>query len=179
MPNDDLIAWYQTHRLDDALACMLHDLRDPFEAIGTIAALVGHFSNQAAACSELSLTLMQATTTLVEQDINADFWAVGQEIVQQLRSQQRNESEPTAHRTWNQPLDRVVTDIAQRMRATVITLRQTIVPCQETCLACLPAEMRENIRTVLTSKLDAFLQQIAVLEDVIVPRIKAEISMTL
>jgi hypothetical protein len=178
MPDDAVIAWYRTQPLDYAFAGMLHDLRDPFEAIGTIAALVRHFSNQAAACSELAMTLMQATATLVEHDINADLWTVGQAIAQQLHGQQTDEPEPSVRRTWDQPLDRVVTDIAQRMRATVITLHQTIVPFQETCLACLPAEVRENIRTVLASKLDAFLQQIALLEDVIIPRIKAEVITT-
>ncbi len=175
MTDDDLLAWYRAQPLHYALDGILHDLREPFEAFGTMVMLVRQFSNDAQACLPLAESFRHAVETIVEHPLNHDLRAIRQVIASQLSEPYADESNQPPLWTWDSPLDAVVTQHAQQLRTIMSTIHHTIRSQQDACLECLPDELHAQLASILEERFAMFLQRLAVLEEIIVPRIRGEV----
>jgi len=175
MSDDDLLAWYLAQPLHYALDGILHDLREPFEAFGTLAMLVRQFSHDAQACLPLAESFRQAVETIIEHPFQHDLWAIRQAVASQLSQAQAGESSQPPLWTWDGPLDGVVTQRAQQLGASMRTIQHTIRSQQDTCLECLPDDLQVQLATIVEERFAMFFRRLAVVEEIIVPRIRREV----
>lgn len=175
MTDDDLLAWYHTQPLHYALDGILHDLREPFEPFGTMALLVRQFSHDAQACLSFAESFRHAVETIIEHPLNDDLWAIRQAIASQLPKPHADEPNQPPVRTWDRPPDVVETQRAQQLRTTMSTIQHTIQSQQDACLTCLPDDLQVQLASMLEQRFAMFLRRLALLEQIIVPRIRAEV----
>jgi hypothetical protein len=157
--------------LAKAFSLVMHELRRHLAVLGTSAETIQRFATHPT-CKDMADIVMQSFKAMLHLT-NEELGKVRKTVEAHFPLPEWDEEDrvEAPAQTWNQPLDVVAREIAQQLTTSTTRLYTTIQPMRQTSFEHLP-ESVQFIDELLERAMHDFLDTVAALEEVLIPRVR-------